>query len=287
MSNSCRKGMILMSLLPFLSLLPTPAVAAPVATGKPAIVLVAFGTSVPRARQVFAHIDEQARLRYPGYQIRWAFTSQFIIAKLKDQGIVTRSVAEVVAELRASGVTSVVFQSLHVVPGEEYRSVQQVDTSGLQVAYGAALLSSDSDIAAVIEALRPQIDPAQPTVLVAHGNNRHPQFNERILDLAERIEGQFPNLVVASVEGQPGTGPLAKARALSGAFGSVRFLPLMVVAGDHIMNDVMGDDADSWKNQVGAAHSECSASLGWNDAILSIYFAHLDRAMASLGGAGS
>ncbi len=277
----------MMALLPLLSLLPVSASAAPAESGKPAIVLVAFGTSVPGARQVFAHIDEQARLRYPGYQIRWAFTSKIIMAKLKAQGIVTQSVAEVVAELRASGVTSVVFQSLHVVPGEEYRSVQQVDTSGLQVAYGAALISSDRDIAAVIEALRPQINPAQPTVLVAHGNNRHARFNEWILALAERIEGQFPNLVVASVEGQPGTEPLAKARALSAASGSVRFLPLMVVAGDHIMNDVMGDEPDSWKNQVAAAHSECSASLGWNDAILAIYFDHLDQAMASLGGAGS
>ena len=277
----------MMALLPLLSLLPVSASAGPVRSGKPAIVLVAFGTSVPRARQVFDHIDEQARLRYPGYQIRWAFTSKIIMAKLKAQGIVTQSVAEVVAELRASGVTSVVFQSLHVVPGEEYRSVQQVDTSGLQVAYGAALISSDSDIAAVIEALRPQINPAQPTVLVAHGNNRHARFNEWILTLAERIEGQFPNLVVASVEGQPGTEPLAKARALSAASGSVRFLPLMVVAGDHIMNDVMGDEPDSWKSQVAAAHSECSASLGWNDAILAIYFDHLDQAMTSLGGAGS
>ena len=277
----------MMALLPLLSLLPTPAAAAPVGSGKPAIVLVAFGTSVPQARQVFAHIDEQARLRYPGYQIRWAFTSKIIMAKLKAQGIVTQSVAEVVADLRASGVASVVFQSLHVVPGEEYRSVQQVDTSGLEVAYGTALISSDSDIAAVIEALRPQIDPAQPTVLVAHGNNRHARFNERILAFAERIEGQFPNLVVASVEGQPGTGPLAKARALCGATGSVRFLPLMIVAGDHIMNDVMGDEPDSWKNLVAAAHSECSASLGWNDAILAIYFDHLDQAMASLAGAGS
>ncbi len=277
----------MMVLLPLLSLLPTPASAGPAESGKPAIVLVAFGTSVPRARQVFAHIDEQAGLRYPGYQIRWAFTSKIIMAKLKAQGIVTQSVAEVVAELRASGVTSVVFQSLHVVPGEEYRSVQQVDTSGLQVAYGAALISSDRDIAAVIKALRPQINPAQPTVLVAHGNNRHARFNEWILTLAERIEGQFPNLVVASVEGQPGTEPLAKARALSAASGSVRFLPLMVVAGDHIMNDVMGDEPDSWKSQVAAAHSECSASLGWNDAILAIYFDHLDQAMASLGRAGS
>ncbi len=57
---------------------------------KPALVLVAFGTSVDSARQVFDYIDQQARKRYAGYDLRWAFTSQFIIDKLKKQGLSLR-----------------------------------------------------------------------------------------------------------------------------------------------------------------------------------------------------
>ena len=249
---------------------------------KPAIVLVAFGTSVDTARPVFDHIDTQARKRYIEYDIHWAFTSQFIIDKLKRQGIVTQNVAEVVAELRKKGVKSVVFQSLHVVPGQEYNSVLKEDTSGFQVAFGDALMTSDKDIDAVVAASGKNIDAQQPTVVVAHGNDHHPEFNQQLVALTNVIEKKYPNLVVASVEGQPGIGSLEKVKVNSDKQGSVKFVPLMIVAGDHIMNDVMGDEEDSWKSIIQAKKSECAASLGWNNAILKIYFSHLDKALQQL-----
>lgn len=249
---------------------------------KPAIVLVAFGTSVDSARKVFDYIDEQARTRYADYDLRWAFTSQFIIDKLKKQGVVTQNVEEVVNDLKREGKTSVVFQSLHVVPGQEYKSVKDIDTSGLNVAIGDALMTTDADIAAVVTALGEQIDVKQPTVIVAHGNDRHPQFNEKLVALTDVIEKQYPNLAVASVEGIPGIDSLQRIKKLSAVEGSVKFVPLMIVAGDHIMNDVMGDEEDSWKQIIQAEKSECIPSLGWNDKILSIYFSHLDKAIMSL-----
>ncbi|MCD6528019.1 MAG: sirohydrochlorin cobaltochelatase [Desulfuromonas sp.] len=247
---------------------------------KPAIVLVAFGTSVANARAVFDFIDQQARERYTGYELRWAFTSQFIIDKLKKQGETTYNVAEVIAQLRSEGHNQVVFQSLHVVPGEEYRSVIAADTSGLQVTFGNALLTSDDDIEAAIAALAPNIDSQQPTVIVAHGNDKHPQFNVRLEALATAIEGRYPQLVVASVEGTPGIAPLEKIKALNPS--CVNFVPLMIVAGDHIMNDVLGDEPESWKNIIAAPQTDSAPSLGWNKQILNIYFNHLDRAIAKL-----
>ncbi len=249
---------------------------------KPALVLVAFGTSVDSARQVFDYIDQQARKRYSDYDLRWAFTSQFIINKLKKQGVVTQNVEEVVADLRKEGKTNVVFQSLHVVPGQEYKSVVDVDMAGLNVAFGDALMSSDADIAAVIKALSKDIDADQPTVVVAHGNDHHKHFNDQLVALAAVIEKQYPNLAVASVEGLPGIDSLQRIKKLSAKEGSVKFVPLMIVAGDHIMNDVMGDEEDSWKQIVMAQKTESAKSLGWNDDILAIYFTHMDKAIQSL-----
>lgn len=247
---------------------------------KPALVLVAFGTSVAQARTVFDFIDRQARQRYPDYDLRWAFTSQFIIDKLKKQGQITYNVAEVIEQLRNEGHTRVVFQSLHVVPGQEYRSVVEADTSGLRVSFGDALLSSEDDMDAVIKALKPALDVTQPTVVVAHGNERYPQFNVQLEAFAAKIEAQYPQLVVASVEGTPGITPLDKIKALKP--NCVNFVPLMIVAGDHIINDVLGEEADSWQNIIAASQHHSSPSLGWNKQILSIYFNHLDRALAEL-----
>ncbi len=184
--------------------------------------------------------------------------------------------------MRKEGKTNVVFQSLHVVPGEEYKSVTEVDMSGLNVAFGDALMTSDEDIAAVVKALGRQIDPKQPTVVVAHGNDKHLPFNDQLVALSAVIEKQYPNLVVASVEGLPGIEPLQRIKKLSATEGSVKFIPLMIVAGDHIMNDVMGEEEDSWKQIIQARKTEGTKSLGWNDEILDIYFSHMDKAIQSL-----
>lgn len=249
---------------------------------RPAIVLVAFGTSVDEARQVFDFIDTQARQRYPDYNIQWAFTSQVIINKLKQRGIITHTVAEVVTGLRARGVKKIAFQSLHVVPGQEYHSILKAHTDGLQVSFGDPLMTSDADIDSIIAALAPEIKADQTMVVVAHGNDHHPEFNVQLEKFATAIEARYPKLTVASVEGTPGIASLEIVKAHHPE--QVHFVPLMIVAGDHIMNDVLGDKKDSWKNIIQAPVTSCSRSLGWNPAILTIYFDHLDRALTELSG---
>ena len=53
---------------------------------KKAILLVSFGTSDPEARKVFDRIDEQTRKSFSGVEVRWAFTSKMIRAKLAKEG---------------------------------------------------------------------------------------------------------------------------------------------------------------------------------------------------------
>ncbi len=249
---------------------------------RPAIVLVAFGTSMPRARRVFEYIDRKARERFSGYDISWAFTSTVIRNKLQSQGVVTYSLQEVVDRLRTEGVKMVVFQSLHVAPGQEFKAIGNVDTSGMTIAVGDALLASGRDIEAVINAVEKDIIPGAANVLVAHGNDKYPEFNKQLIRFTEQIEKRFPDTWVCSVEGQPGTDSLDKARVCASSSGRGNFIPLMVVAGDHIMNDVMGDENDSWRQVVAAENTSCAEPLGYNNAVLDIYFRHLETALATL-----
>lgn len=250
----------------------------------PVIVLTAFGTSVPQARKAFDNIDQKARLRFVGYEIRWAFTSNVIRKKIKKQGIVTYSVQEALDLLKAEGYTKVAFQSLHVVPGQEYREIHAADTEGLTCTVGAALMTTDEDINQTIEAILKDYKPGMPNVLASHGNDRHPQYNRQLLRLAELVKQQgHHDMYVCSVEGEPGLDKLGtEIREAAAKAGSVHFIPLMVVAGDHIMNDVMGDEEDSWKKIIAAPKATCSQSLGYNDEILEIYFKHLDVALNTL-----
>ncbi|HEC85217.1 MAG: hypothetical protein DRR19_17735 [Candidatus Parabeggiatoa sp. nov. 1] len=247
----------------------------------PPIVLVTFGTTVLKARQVYDYIDQCAKERYPKHQIVWGFTSGKIREKLQKQGMTTYSPDEVIAKLQAQGWQQAVMQSLHVVPGQEFEKMQQSQQNGMDIAVGAPLMSSEADIDAVIDILAADFQPDRPNIIVCHGNSKYAHFNQQNITLAKRLRQKFPNVFVASVEGE------VELTAIDAAYeaitdGKVHFIPLMMVAGDHILNDVLGDDADSWKNRLGATTCTCATALGFNDNIIQVFFKHLDIALAKL-----
>jgi sirohydrochlorin cobaltochelatase len=143
-------------------------------------------------------------------------------------------------------------------------------------------LSSEHDLDAVLAAISAYILPDVTTVLVCHGNRKYSEYNEQLLRLKKMAESKFDNLIVASIEGAPGTEPLARAREMARAKDAVVFIPFMMASGEHINRDVMGDDAESWKNIVGARHSTCLEPLAKNTAILNIFLNHIEFAMQDL-----
>ena len=55
-------------------------------TPKKAILLAAFGTTVPEAQKAFDQIEAQVKQAFPGIEVRWAYTSSIVRAKLAKQG---------------------------------------------------------------------------------------------------------------------------------------------------------------------------------------------------------
>jgi sirohydrochlorin cobaltochelatase len=254
---------------------------------KPAIVLVAFGSSVASTQRTFEYIETRTRHRYPGHELHWAFTSSFIVTKLRRQGRQVFALEDVVEQLKRRGIQSAVFQSLHIVPGQEFEEIGAVNTDGLEVAIGAPLLASPQDIEATIEALTEEMSSQGPTVLVAHGNDRFPQFNEKLVAFDRRLQTRFPTALTCTVEGLPGMDGLERAQRQAQETGRIHFVPLMLVAGDHMYNDVLGDEQGSWKQIVAAPTTTHARPLGENDAVLDIFFQHLDVALAALSTGGA
>ena len=118
------------------------------AADRPAIVLTAFGTSTA-AQDTYRHIDALAKKRFPGYEIRWAFTSHKVRKKVwEESGQELKDLPQTLGELRTAGLTQVAVQSLHMVPGEEWdKKVVEAGRQfpGLKVALGKPLLSSEAD----------------------------------------------------------------------------------------------------------------------------------------------
>lgn len=251
-----------------------------------AIVLAVFGTSSERARAVYGNIEQHVRKAFPGCEIRWAYLSRRIVAKQRAAGIFLPTLDETLDGLLADGFNKAVVQPLLTVPGEEYKRVCATTHTAIELSFGTPLLASEEDFKPVLDAIALQIMVEVPHVLVCHGNNTYPELNAPLLELKHCAEARFTNLHVASVEGQPGEDALDHVAQLVKTSGTVVFVPFMIVAGDHIQNDVMGDEADSWKMRIGARQSICMEPLGCQPAILDIFNAHIRQAIKGLGNGG-
>ena len=265
--------------------------AAGAAPNKPAIVLTAFGTSTA-AFATYRHIEGQAKERFPGYEIRWAFTSQKVRAKvMHEQAKELKDLPQTLRDLKAAGFTRVAVQSLHVVPGAEWEEVvrESKRVPGLRVALGQPLLSSQADRIWVLKALArnfPQDLKHHAVVLVGHGSPTR-QGQAAYADWARLVRARYPdqNVFFGVVEGQPSKAAALAAVRQSGA-DTVVFVPFLLVAGEHVDQDILGDRPDSWKSQLlqtGKYRLEgVRKGLGYQDGVVRLYLDHLDEALQIL-----
>ena len=68
-----------------------------------AILLVTFGTSDQEARKAFANIERLAKVKFPSYEIRWAYTSEMIRKKPANKGELFDSPEEAMKKLEGFG----------------------------------------------------------------------------------------------------------------------------------------------------------------------------------------
>jgi len=230
---------------------------------KPAIVIAAFGTST-KARITYDVFGGQLEKALPGHEIRWAFTSRTIRkrvnAEKEKQGAVERlhSLLEVLASLEADGVVNVVVQPLHLFPGFEYNKVLEIvrNFSGLRIEAGQTLFQRSDALREIVELLSNDFltDEQGVNVLVAHGSPlTQAAANNTLLELNRYVSASYPNVLLGCIDGVVAKEEaMAKAKAHPGK--KVRFIPLMYVAGDHVMNDIMGEDGrESWRDEAEAA----------------------------------
>ena len=276
--------------------------------GPPPIVLVAFGTST-KAQVTFDHIDREIKKAFPDHEIRWAFTSSIIRKKMnriyREKGVKKelKSLLQVLADLQAEGYRKVVVQSLHVFPGEEWVHIlHQGEMEGLKISFGEPLFATWEDVNRVLDELEKEIpDPKEGcAVLAGHGTpSTHSAPSTAIyLALDRLIHSRFENCFLGSVEGIPSReDALKKAKAYPGKH--VRIIPLMLVAGDHVMNDIMGEEPGdegepSWAMELKEAGKVVDAptvsisgstyfkGLGFYPVTIEIIKEHIEHALRDL-----
>ena len=258
---------------------------------KKAILVVSFGTSHAETREkTIGAIEKNIEAAYPDYEIRRAFTSGMILKVLeKRDNLVIDNVAEAMNRLIGDGFHEVVVQPTHVIPGDEYddmvRDVTMFTGRFDRIIIGKPLLYQTEDYRKVVLAVMeqfPELKQREALVLMGHGTEHPVNAAYAAMDYQFKEMG-YPNVFIGTVEGYPDTETVLRQ---VNAFkpDKVFLMPLMVVAGDHAVNDMAGEDEDSWKNVFESAGYPVQCilkGLGEFQAIRSIYLEHAADAMKS------
>lgn len=273
----------------------------------PAILLVVFGTSYPEAQAAYENIERVYREEFPQAEVRIAFTSDYIRRKLLDRDNVTiDNPLTALAHLNDEGYTDVVVQSLHVIPGEEFHDLANIVESvrGIEgkfgfrnLVLGEPLLMNFVDYRNVSRALASQFEQnttgtertphssprdAGQMAVIFMGHGTEHSANSAYSQMANILAEDHENVFLGTVEGYPGYDEVLASLNESGV-KKARLIPFMVVAGDHALNDLTGNESESWKSMLEKEGFEIDYNLlgmGENDGIVEIFVGHTKEAFA-------
>jgi sirohydrochlorin cobaltochelatase len=272
----------------------------------PAILLVMFGTSYPEAQAAYENIKRIYKKEFPGSNIQIAFTSDYIRRKIKDRdGISIDNPLTALSRLNDEGYVNVVVQSLHVIPGEEFHDMADIveNAKGIEgkfgfknIVVGAPLLMKNGDCRNVSAALALKFDDitakadrtsqkspryADETAIVFMGHGTDHPANRVYSQMARVLAEDHKNVFMGTVEGYPTFDEMLKSLEES-KVKNVRLMPFMIVAGDHALNDLAGNESKSWKSMLekkGFAVEFNLKGMGENDAIADIFVQHTKKAL--------
>ncbi len=285
---------------------------------KEGILLVTFGSTYEAPQTTFKTIDESAKAKFVGEEIRWAYTSDDILNKLRkglgEGGLkIDNDTPKEALELMVKdGYGKIAVQSLHVIPGEEYdemmHTIKEIEAlhKGVQITVGKPLLNSKEDLVAVAKILEKkfaaQIAKGEPVLLMGHGTPH--EADVKYIELEVELQKLYSKFFVGTVEGISfgenenfGKGEAAIGSIITklGKLGldnkNVMISPLMSVAGDHANNDMNAstgqtDPAEqSWRERLvaeGYIVADVMKGLGDYNEINAIWMSHLAEAKAKL-----
>lgn len=256
---------------------------------KKAILAVSFGTSHEETRKkTIEAIENQIKECFPEYEVRRAFTSGMIMNVLKKRdNMHIDNVEEAMAKLADEGFEEVVLQPTHIINGDEYdKMVSQAEkfrSRFKNISIGKPLLTESNDYEEVCAGIMKHfadMKKEEALLLMGHGTGHFADAAYAALDYRFKALG-YENVFVGTVEGYPEFEDAMK-QLRKYEPEKVTLLPMMVVAGDHAVNDMAGDEEDSWKSMLEREgyQVECILKgLGEFPEIRNIYIKHAEKAM--------
>lgn len=226
-----------------------------------AIVIVHFGTTHQDAiRKALDPFVNDVRNAFCDYEVTEVYSSGFIRKALaRKHGITKPSLEEVLDRLSEEGCEEVIVQPTVLMMGIEYdrisKTIEQYQSRFSSIVLGRPLISSRADYDTIIEILDCEYDirknPGDAFLFMGHGSEHPGEAIFAAMDYRMKHDG-MRNAYVGTVEGYPSLEVVLPDVILADP-EVVYIIPMLIVAGDHAVNDMAGDDEASWKSRIEAA----------------------------------
>jgi len=202
------------------------------------IIVVSFGSADDSIRsKTFDKLATEIKEHFPAFEVRQAFTSNFMIRKLARRGIFIRTPAEEISKLRAEGFKRIILLPTHLTPGEEFDN-KIVPCAAEDVEIIPPLMSKSLDekiLATILDCFNPT--PDEDLILVGHGSpHRHNPVYERL----QRLTGDKIHIGVIEETDTPNFEDVVKRLKASRA-EKILLAPLLFNGGVHVDKDIAGD----------------------------------------------
>ena len=255
---------------------------------KKAILVVAFGTRYPSGQKALNNIQTILKNKFPDTPIYWAYTSKIIRQILIKKGVSIPSPEMALTKLIDEGYKKVYVLSLHIIPGEEYHSLYSniklfslMKNEIKEIKISKPLIATYEDMEKVAEVVLKSIYLKEDEAIIFMGHGTEHPAGAIYISLNNIINNKNPKAFLATVEGHPTLDEIIPKLKKQG-IKTVYLMPFMVVAGDHVINDMAGDEPDSWKSILTKEGFVCKPiikGLGENPEIVKIYIEHLKEIM--------
>jgi sirohydrochlorin cobaltochelatase len=291
---------------------------------KTAIILANFGTTVPSAVQAIVNIQDQVKQAFPGVPVKITFTSNIIravwrerqaeSAKWLNQGIpaevlYVKNIIATVGDLMEEGYRSIIVQPTHMFFMEQshdlaahVRALAGIRTMKAKwqpfdkivmgrpaLGMPGDLYSYTDDLENALKTLAPDVELArkQGAILVYLGHGNEHWSTGIYGEAQKKMREMYPDVVtfIGAVEGFPGIDDVARNLSHFDG-GKIVLKPFMITAGDHAVNDMAGDDEDSWKtilSRQGFQVAPVLTGLGSRDEFARIFVDHIRDAARDNG----
>lgn len=227
---------------------------------KQALLVISFGSSMDHVIESYiTPVENHLKRTFPDMDVFQSFTSNFIRKKLAKNGVIILSPEEAIQALMELGYETIIIQPLHIIPGYEFEKIETAVhkfNSQVEIHLSEPLLYNNGDFEDVVKAITPHMPKlmnGEALVFMGHGTS-HPA-NNAYYTMLYYLNKANEHFYLANVEDTPTLKDVIEDLNKK-SYNKIYLHPLLLVAGDHALNDMASSDEDSWKSQLEKAGFE-------------------------------